>query len=614
MQRRERVKERRKQGTMTSRLNFKEVEVIALDDDDDDHVVHDEVKVLATKTTSSATKTVTVHDKSTHKAGNAKVSSSYELFDLTKEEEDHDDEENNMVTRESAVISTPSVSKSNPTATIALTTPASSSTTTGTTGAGSMTKADKKREKRKQQKERKKALAATTAATITTSTSSDPSNKANLTELLEASSEEEVEAKPAKAKAATKSVPSMPVSISSFLQKFLGSKRAHIDDFPVEDIEESKDTYLALFSQDFKGEQKSLLEEEEEVLGSELITETDKPLTSLPDPEEEAVENEEENEPVPVIETFHIYNLPYKVDAEELQQFIEKNKCTVKSVELGGDNNKSEGSTPTPSSGKKMPLGSAVVQLSLIDGETADSCIEKLQGKVCGGRQIRIQKASLAQKKRLSFGPNREINNRYFENDISVKCNDCGEVGHRSYECTNDPLPVPCHLCAGTDHDPGSCPNIICYRCSSFGHHSRDCRSGPRPKPTICFQCGSMHHDLMSCYEFLHQEKSSKYESLIEGPWVKCMNCFKSGHCMCHKIQPLPNSISSSSNHKSNRKNNSKNQPTVEIYCPNCGEEGHHVDYTPHLHDRWSRVTLCIAPKCEAFFKFPQRKFYYYTL
>ncbi len=99
---------------------------------------------------------------------------------------------------------------------------------------------------------------------------------------------------------------------------------------------------------------------------------------------------------------------------------------------------------------KNLPSGSATAELSL-DVDCA-ACIAALQGENCGGRPVRVVKVNAAAKRRLSGG---KEGARYFANDLSVKCQSCGQVGHKQFECSNEPIPTPCHLCAGRDHEAG---------------------------------------------------------------------------------------------------------------------------------------------------------------
>ena len=42
----------------------------------------------------------------------------------------------------------------------------------------------------------------------------------------------------------------------------------------------------------------------------------------------------------------------------------------------------------------------------------------------------------------------------------------------------------------------------------------------------------------------------------------------------------------------------------VDIYCPNCGERGHHLDYCLSEED-----ATCSYPRIEAFVKYPTREY-----
>lgn len=101
---------------------------------------------------------------------------------------------------------------------------------------------------------------------------------------------------------------------------------------------------------------------------------------------------------------------------------------------------------------KGLPVGSASVEFKLPADYPIQTIIDDINGKHLANRPVRAQKPVNDSKKRMSF--NKE--NRYFERDISCKCMNCGEVGHRSQECTNPSIPTPCHLCAGSDHEPGN--------------------------------------------------------------------------------------------------------------------------------------------------------------
>lgn len=95
-----------------------------------------------------------------------------------------------------------------------------------------------------------------------------------------------------------------------------------------------------------------------------------------------------------------------------------------------------------------QPKGSAIGYLS--NTHDVDAAIKLINGSDFGGRPVRIERGDV-EKKRRSIGGGES---RYFLNNLSFKCNVCGEVGHRGGSCEAE-AEIPCHLCARCDHDPG---------------------------------------------------------------------------------------------------------------------------------------------------------------
>lgn len=132
-------------------------------------------------------------------------------------------------------------------------------------------------------------------------------------------------------------------------------------------------------------------------------------------------------------------------------QFGSKLGYTLTNVKIGFDKK------------KNLPSGSASAEIAGGPDVDINACVSALQGENCCGRPVRVQRAvsgSGDARRRLSGGKD---NSRYFVNDITVKCQNCGEVGHKQFECTNEAIPTPCHLCAGKDHEAGS--SVIVSAC-----------------------------------------------------------------------------------------------------------------------------------------------------
>lgn len=321
------------------------------------------------------------------------------------------------------------------------------------------------------------------------------------------------------------------------------------------------------------------------------------------------------------------------ISTVQIEEFASRHDCSLEQIVLGLDKK------------TRAPNGTATAQLTGGGGGSAQDRIQLLQGERCGGRPVKVLRWRDVPSRRSSGSEC----GRYFAEDISCKCHLCGAVGHRQQDCTNDPLPTPCHLCAGKDHDagtedftllhairsslmhridddddlshPGSCPNITCYRCGNFGHHSRDCRNAPMAKAVMCTHCGSTTHDIRQCREVVLCK--------VTGPLARCMSCDGWGHTMCAQLPAFQQQ---------------EEAQQVAVFCPNCGEANHHIDYPgaaflcssiivgvgadqrssggvqqqnrasnprKRAHESSSSVpvkTSCIEPRNDAFNKFPQRK------
>jgi len=142
---------------------------------------------------------------------------------------------------------------------------------------------------------------------------------------------------------------------------------------------------------------------------------------------------------------------------------------------------------------------------------------------------------------------------RYWLKDISIKCFNCGEVGHMEFRCTNAEQTRPCNFCATTAHPPGPCLlSTVCFNCEIPGHGIRQCihRRG-MPKRVICTLCCLHGHHIWNC----HPSRRIRNQDLTQ--FGKCLVCIKVGHFSCVE--------------------NKWEKPCNDnIWCFNCGLQGHH--------------------------------------
>ena len=118
---------------------------------------------------------------------------------------------------------------------------------------------------------------------------------------------------------------------------------------------------------------------------------------------------------------------------------------------------------------------------------------------------------------------------RYFvlDEDITVKCYNCGEVGHVKDNCPFTSLKF-CHRCLSQNHNDKDCKNKKCFRSNRFGYNKNDCDI-KESDLLICFNCHNIGHRKNECL-INPLDIDSKF---IKQNNLSCFNCGSPNHLIC---------------------------------------------------------------------------------
>ena len=118
---------------------------------------------------------------------------------------------------------------------------------------------------------------------------------------------------------------------------------------------------------------------------------------------------------------------------------------------------------------------------------------------------------------------------RYFilDDDITVKCHNCGQIGHVKDYCPYNDIKF-CHRCLSDTHNDKDCKNKKCFRCNKSGHNKNECPYKDNDI-LICFNCLNSGHRKNEC--LINPVKiDSKF---IKNNGLSCFHCGSNNHLIC---------------------------------------------------------------------------------
>jgi hypothetical protein len=115
-----------------------------------------------------------------------------------------------------------------------------------------------------------------------------------------------------------------------------------------------------------------------------------------------------------------------------------------------------------------------------------------------------------------------------FTSNLSLKCNNCDQVGHLSKNCPMEEI-ITCIKCNQKGHKEINCPNIKCFKCNKIGHKSYECKLISGDQIEKCESCKNIGHLSKDC--LIAPAQITLNENVI------CSICGHSGHYLCPNKQ-----------------------------------------------------------------------------
>jgi hypothetical protein len=193
-----------------------------------------------------------------------------------------------------------------------------------------------------------------------------------------------------------------------------------------------------------------------------------------------------------------------------------------------------------------------------------------LNEKVIKARQYRI-KQDIEEEENVKESDNESLDmkkkeQRYFNLNLTIKCYNCGEVGHMSRNCPHDEI-IVCTRCNEKGHDSFNCTNMKCFKCNGIGHRSFECKNFRNIKQ--CEKCGHNGHVGEDCL--------SKPDDITKESRIRtCRFCGEDTHLLC----PFPRKMYMIQEYDSDNvifTDNEDGEVSVkrerkkEKQCPRCG-------------------------------------------